>query len=105
MALSLRVLGFQAPRGCSLPSLPFPTGDRAGICLKALGEGLTCPSGGFHGETAGDKNEELKKQKKEEGGKARRLPGIKKRLCKYMVTYMELGLGSSQAGQFGSWCS
>lgn len=89
------------PQGAApspLPSLPFPTGDRAGICLRALGEGLTCPSGGFHGETAGDENEEPKKQKKEEGGKARRLPGIKKRLCKYMATYMELGLGSVRAG-------
>lgn len=60
--------GCQAPesRSCPLPSLPFPTGDRAGICLRALGEGLTGPSGGFHRETeAGDEEEEPEKQKKE----------------------------------------
>lgn len=65
---------------------------------RHLPQGSSCPSGGFHGETTGDENEEPKKQKKEEGGKARRLPGIKKKLCKYMATYMELGLGSVWAG-------
>lgn len=37
---------------------------------------------------------ELKKQKKEERRKARRFPGIKKRLFKYMVTYTEPGWGA-----------
>lgn len=44
----------------------FFHGERAGSCLKSLGEGFTCPSGGFHEETvAEDERKELKKQKRE----------------------------------------
>lgn len=76
--------------------LAFFHGERAGICLKSLGEGFTYPSGGFHKEAvAEDERKELKKQKREkERKKSQEITRDREKAVKYIATYTELGLST-----------